>query len=104
AEDGIRVRTVTGVQTCALPISDDYRRNNPRFQVEILVEVVALEARVVAAIVVRRQILEAREPARQEAAAQWAVRHKADAQLAAGDRKSVVEGNGGGRGCGAQGR
>src|SRR2546430_11729846 len=45
AEDGIRDLTVTGVQTCALPISgqikrfedfapDDYRRNSPRFQGE----------------------------------------------------------------------
>src|SRR5438128_6818231 len=30
AEDGIRDATVTGVQTCALPISPDHRRPPPR--------------------------------------------------------------------------
>src|SRR5438309_9299002 len=30
AEDGIRDRTVTGVQTCALPICKGHRRSDPR--------------------------------------------------------------------------
>src|SRR5437868_12520004 len=31
AEDGIRDRNVTGVQTCALPISDAFTVDDPRF-------------------------------------------------------------------------
>src|SRR5207248_4630542 len=34
AEDGIRDRTVTGVQTCALPISEEARMTRPPFHAD----------------------------------------------------------------------
>ena len=52
--------------------------------VQVLLEVVALKARVVATEVACRQLLRLREATGEEAAAERAVRHEADAELFAG--------------------
>ena len=62
-----------------------------RHQVEVLLEVVALEARGVPAVVVGREVVEGAEPAGEEAAAQRAVGDEADAELAA-ERQDLVLG------------
>ena len=54
-----------------------------RHEVEVLLEVLALEARVVAAVVVGREIVDRAELPGQEAAAERAVGDEADAELAA---------------------
>src|SRR5699024_11828233 len=40
AEDGIRDRNVTGVQTCALPILDRYQRQSKEFKQSIALELI----------------------------------------------------------------
>src|SRR6185437_7074180 len=49
---------------------------------EVLVEVLALEARLAVAEVARVEVVEAGERAGEEAAPEWAVRHEADPELA----------------------
>src|SRR5439155_26079784 len=61
-----------------------------RDEVEILLEVLALEARRQAAVVVGREILEARDLPGQEAAPERAVGDEPDAELAARRENAVL--------------
>ena len=63
---------------------------DPRDELEVLLEVLALEARRVAAEVVRREVVELLDLAGEKAAAERAVRDEADAELATRREDAVL--------------
>src|SRR5579863_7661103 len=57
---------------------------HPAHQIKILLEVIALESRRIATVIVGGEIIESFELPSQETASQWAVGHEPDAQFATG--------------------